>query len=195
MRKILTILLGCICLLNSSNTILPYKQATKEATVVAKKFNKLMTQTVKKQFKKGGIVGVAGFCIKNSSSIVKNFNQSLKNGMKLKRVSLKNRNPNNYPLDNEKAILKAFDLLNNSSVYMSPITQIASDDIYKVYFPATLSQRSCKKCHGMKENINPKVLSMIQKNYPKDKALNHTAGDLRGAVVITVDLNKIKNGE
>ena len=83
-------------------------------------------------------------------------------------------------------VLKAFELLEQSSTYLKPITQVSGEDTYKVYFPVTLSGKTCKMCHGQKNEINPKVLKLIQKNYPQDKAINYLAGEIRGAVVVTV---------
>ena len=173
----------------NANDKLPYKIAQKKAIEVVHQFHKMMKINMGQRLKKGGTLEAAKFCIKNSAKEIKKFNKALEQGVSLKRVSLRNRNPNAYPTKEEIKILKAFELLENSSVYLPNFTQVAGENKYKVYFAATMSQRSCKKCHGLKKSINSKVLKILDAKYPNDKALGFRAGEVRGAVIVTVNLN------
>jgi hypothetical protein len=44
----------------------------------------------------------------------------------------------------------------------------------------------CLQCHG--ENISPEVQAELARLYPEDKATGYSAGDIRGAFVVTRDL-------
>ena len=190
MKKILLVTLLFYVMGNANNSNIPYKIAEAKAKNVAHHFHTVMKTTMKQKLKEGGIISAAKFCVNNSKKTIEKFNQNLEKGISLKRVSLKNRNKDAYPLKEEINILKAFDLLESSAVYLPSITQVVGENKFKVYFPTTLSERTCKKCHGLEKNINPKVLRLIQHKYPNDKALNYEAGQVRGAVVVTVNLKK-----
>ena len=67
-------IISFVCILNSSDIILPYQEATIKAKHIAHKFHKLMKSNVKKHLKKGGIVEAAKFCINRSTDTIKRFN-------------------------------------------------------------------------------------------------------------------------
>jgi hypothetical protein len=189
MKKILLVMV-CLILGNAEDSKIPYKMAEVKAKHVAHGFHSLMKNTMKKTLKECCILAAAKFCVNDSKKKLEEFNSKLEAGLSLKRISLKNRNKDAYPLKDEINIVKSFDLLEASSVYLPSITQVVGENKFKVYFPTTLSERTCKKCHGLEKDINPKVLRLIQHTYPNDKALNYKAGQVRGAVVVTVDMKK-----
>jgi len=49
---------------------------------------------------------------------------------------------------------------------------------------------TCIHCHGKTEEINPKVLSKIQKYYPNDKAQNYELNDFRGLWKVTFNASE-----
>ncbi|MCK5110536.1 MAG: DUF3365 domain-containing protein [Arcobacteraceae bacterium] len=187
MKKLLLFLIFSFVILNANEKI-PYKLAKIKASHVAHNFHKLMKSNAQQKFKEGGTLLAAQFCTDNAVKLTKEFNNKLEKGISLKRISLKNRNSNSYPKEDEINILKALDLLEKSSVYLPKIIQMVDKDIFKVYFPATMSGKSCKKCHGLKKDIDLKVLKLFKDKYPKDKAMNFKSGQVRGAVVVTVKI-------
>jgi len=187
MLKIISIVFLLLLSVNANENKLPYEVALDKATHAVHLFHKMMKTNIKKSLQKGGLVEAANFCINNSVGAISKLNKTLaKDNISIKRVSLKNRNPKSYPKSNEIDILKSFDLLGKSSVYLPNIVQVSGDDEYKVYFAATMSKRTCKKCHGPKNSINKKVIKLLEKRYPSDKAFGFSAGEVRGAVVVTV---------
>lgn len=158
-----------------------------EATAVYHKFHEMLSQKVKSQISQGGIYKGAEFCANESFENIKEFNKTLADNVSLKRVSLKNRNPNSYPQDDERKILEAFDLIEKSNAYLpSEIVQMNEEGDYKIYFPSTMSSKSCKSCHGAKKGVNEKVYELFKSKYPNDKAFDFVSGQVRGAVIITV---------
>ena len=65
--------------------------------------------------------------------------------------------------------------------------------IYYVYYKPLKVAPFCLKCHGNPENMDRRVLEVIRKKYPKDKAINFKAGDLRGACKVVIPEDKIKS--
>jgi hypothetical protein len=45
-------------------------------------------------------------------------------------------------------------------------------------------EAACLKCHG--ESISPEINTMIQKQYPNDKAIGFKEGELRGVIVAEI---------
>ena len=112
---------------------------------------------------------------------------SLALNAKIKRVSDKNRNPDNAANEEElKYILTAKDLLSKNQKPAPQITEKVGR--WVAYYPI-LVDKMCMQCHGQKSvDIQPKTLSMIKKYYPNDKAFGYKENDFRGIWV--VDMKK-----
>ena len=44
---------------------------------------------------------------------------------------------------------------------------------------------TCLACHGSADYIAPSTRALLHSLYPRDRAVNFTEGDLRGAIVVT----------
>lgn len=60
----------------------------------------------------------------------------------------------------------------------------------RYYRPIPLAA-TCLACHGAPQQIPPPVLAALRKIYPDDQAVNFHEGDLRGAVVVTFQANRL----
>jgi len=191
MKIILVILLSIIYIYaNNIEERIPYKIAKQKAKKTAHMFHELMKQNVKRRLNDEGVLSAAIFCAEDSYNMIKQFNKELGYDIDLKRISFNNRNPKSHPLEDEEKILKAFDLIEKSDAFLpKEIVQYVGDDIYKVYFPATMSSKSCKVCHGLKETIDPKIKKLFRKKYKEEKAYGFKSGQIRGAVVVTVEVH------
>jgi hypothetical protein len=127
-------------------------------------------------------------CIEKTDLLLTNFNQSLQGGIKLKRITQKERNPKNKPETQEELkILQAFELLAQAGTFMPKnVIQMTQEDNYKYFAPIMLDEKTCVACHGSKERVSPEIANLLQKNYPNDKAINYQRGDFRGAIVVTI---------
>jgi hypothetical protein len=56
------------------------------------------------------------------------------------------------------------------------------------YLKPIITQAPCLSCHGPAESISPEVKSIIDTNYPEDKATGYQINDLRGAVSVIKSL-------
>lgn len=188
MKKLLLTLLLCEMLfaIESAKDL-----AVKEALDASHKLHEMMSENVKNKIANQGIYAGAEFCVNESYAKIEELNKSLGDNITIKRVSLQNRNPKSYPLEDEVKILEAFDLIEKSSAYLpSEIVQLNSDGEYKIYFPSTMSNKSCKSCHGANKGVDIKVQELIKSKYPNDKAIDFVSGQVRGAVIVTVKPKK-----
>ena len=139
------------------------------------------------QIQTGGVIQAVAVCSDTAQLLTNEF--GVERGVFIKRVSMKNRNKNNYPDDFEKRTLNKFELLkqnnelNNETEYAEIITE--GDYKYLRYLKPILVQAECLNCHGNQTDMMPEVNNLIVEEYPQDKATGYKVGDLRGAVSIT----------
>jgi hypothetical protein len=149
-------------------------------------FMKDLKSILIEKIQSGGVLNAVSVCSDTAQVLTNKF--GMERGIYIKRVSLKNRNPNNYPDDLEKGILNQFELLqqnkelNNKTEFAEIITE--GDYKYLRYLKPIIVQAECLNCHGSQTEIMPDVKNLIAQNYPDDKAIGYKTGDLRGAVSI-----------
>ena len=138
------------------------------------------------QIQTGGVIQAVAVCSDTAQLLTNEF--GVERGVFIKRVSMKNRNKNNYPDDFEKRTLNRFELLkqnnelNNETEYAEIITE--GDYKYLRYLKPILVQAECLNCHGNQTDMMPEVNNLIVEEYPQDKATGYKVGDLRGAISI-----------
>ncbi len=188
MKIFLAIAISSLMLMANETSVDRAKEVAFEAS---HKLHEMMSSNLKSTIKEKGLVAGVQFCLNDSLFKIKELNKTLGDSVSLKRISLRNRNPNSYPQDDEKKILEAFDLIEKSNSFLpKEITQLLEDGSYKVYMPVTMSNKSCQSCHGDKEKFDTEVKSLIQKKYPNDNAFGFLSGQVRGAVVVTVKIKE-----
>ena len=138
------------------------------------------------QIQTGGVLQAVSVCSDTAQILTNEF--GLSKGLFIRRVSLKNRNKNNYPDDFEKGVLNRFQLLHQTNGLTSE-TEYAEitteDDIkYLRYLKPIVIQAECLNCHGNESDMMPEVNKLITQKYPDDEAKGYKTGDLRGAVSI-----------
>jgi hypothetical protein len=138
------------------------------------------------QIQSNGVLRAVSVCSDTAQVLTNNF--GVQRGVYIKRVSLKNRNVNNFPDDFEKKILNKFELLhqNNELNSETEYAEIVTEGDYKYlrYIKPIMVQAECLNCHGSQTDIMPEVKTLIVQNYPDDKAVGYKSGDLRGALSI-----------
>jgi anaerobic ribonucleoside-triphosphate reductase len=162
------------------------KQVEEIGGTIAKKIQKTLKRKLKQAKKKGGLEAMAEYCVEKSLRDIEAIRQKYGKDLQVKRVSLGNRNPKNAPSADEATMLKAIDMLVKANAFLpKTIVQAHEDGSYKLYAPITLNSRTCKKCHGDKEAIDPKIVKYFASKYKEDKGYGFHSGDLRGAIVVT----------
>jgi hypothetical protein len=138
------------------------------------------------QIQTKGVLQAVSVCSDTAQVLTNNF--GLQKGVFIRRVSLKNRNGNNYPDDFEKKVLAKFELLkqNNELDENTEHIEIVKEGDYNYlrYLKPILIQAECLNCHGNPGDMMTEVQDLIMKKYPDDKAVAYTMGELRGAVSV-----------
>jgi len=95
-------------------------------------------------------------------------------GIKIGRVSLKKRNPQNAPKAWMRSYIKEFHEKKISKNYI--ITDLNNGK--KGLLKPIRTMPLCLKCHG--ENIDKSLYRAILNKYPKDRAIGYKVGEIRG---------------
>ena len=152
----------------------------------AKDFMASLKFVLVKEMQTNGIIAAVSVCSDTAQVLTNNY--GVYKGIYIKRVSFKNRNPNNHPDAFETKGLKYFEELKSggklteTTEYYEVINEKGVD--YVRYMKPIILQAPCLGCHGPVENIGSEVKLILNNKYPKDKATNYQIDDLRGAVSI-----------
>ena len=138
----------------------------------------------------GGPIEAIDVC--NTRAVLIGEEVSLEQGMTLTRVSLKNRNPDNAPNEWQAEVLESFEA--RKAAGEAPAT-LAWHEVADIgngkelrFMKAIPTGAVCLACHG--ETLAPPVEEQLAKLYPEDKATGYSEGDLRGAFVVTRQLDR-----
>ncbi len=169
------------------------KEVQEIGNKVAKEVKKTLKHKVREAKKKGGLEAVAKYCMEESRKDIENIEKKYQD-IKVRRVSLHSRNSKNQAAKDEEDILRAFELLAKAGAYMpKSVVQADEEGGFKLYSPIVMNSRYCKKCHGDKSIVDPKLRKIFEKKYPNDKSYGFHIGDLRGAVVVEFPAPKSEN--
>ena len=149
-------------------------------------FMKSLKGILIKQIQTKGVLQAVSVCSDTAQVLTNNF--GLQKGVFIRRVSLKNRNENNYPDDFEKMVLNKFELLKQNNELDDKTEHIETvkegEYTYVRYLKPILIQAECLNCHGNPNDMMTDVKDLIMQKYPQDKAVGYSIGDLRGAVSV-----------
>jgi len=157
----------------------------KKGVAIAKASGKTLKGKLTAAVEKGGLQNGINTCNK----IAQNLMDSLSNAYetKIKRTSLKLRNPKDKPDQDEMDILIAFEKEVKAGNKLKPTAKKLENGDIRVYIPIFVD-KVCLNCHGkIGQELKPANYSLIKKHYPNDEAINYSEGDLRGMWSITFD--------
>ncbi len=114
---------------------------------------------------------------------------SRQTGWRVSRVSLKQRNPAlGYPDSWEQRVLMEFDQRADRGEKAETIEhwEIVQEPQGKVfrYMKALPVAPLCLNCHGSPSQISDTVKSQLDKEYPFDRGVGYSLGQVRGAVTV-----------
>ena len=152
----------------------------------AKEFMESLKAVLVKELQSNGIVAAVSVCSDTAQVLTNEY--GVKKGIYIKRVSFKNRYPNNKPDQFETEALKEFEILKlkgeltENTEYYSIVENNGVTTVR--YLKPIFIQAPCLSCHGNSENIGPDVKEILRIRYPEDKATGYELDELRGAVSI-----------
>ncbi|PKL75965.1 MAG: hypothetical protein CVV27_12665 [Candidatus Melainabacteria bacterium HGW-Melainabacteria-1] len=104
-------------------------------------------------------------------------------GIGIRRVSLRQRNPANRPDAFERATLQSW--ARGEAAPLHQLERYGSQRIFRYMQPIKM-QQACLQCHGPVQGIRPEVRQLLQRFYPLDQATGYREGELRGAVSVSI---------
>ncbi len=142
-----------------------------------------------KAMQSGGAIEAIEVCHTRADEIAKSL--SKETGMDVSRVSARNRNPGNAANDWQLKVLQSFDERRSSGEAPAALTwnetvQNANGAEFR-FMKAIPTAGLCLQCHGTA--ITPEVSARLDELYPDDKAVGYSEGEIRGAFVVTRQMN------
>ncbi len=193
----IVILLIAICLLAAGCIQKADKQAEKttDTTAVSEttddpaqtaenligRFSNSLKRELMAAIKEGGPANAINVCQEKAPEIAESFS---KDNWTIRRVSEKNRNPQNVASEQELAILARFADTSGTAVkYLGEWSETEGVMKYRYYKPIRVGAL-CLKCHGPLDKMDDAVKQALAEKYPDDNATGYRAGELRGRFVV-----------
>lgn len=148
-----------------------------QANAIVKKFAGQLKPTLKQAIQTGGFEHAIDVCAKEAPAIAKQLSDET--GWRVKRVSLKPRNPNAKPNHFELKVLTSFDARQKLGEPADQLVYSVKDADGFHYMKALPVEAVCLNCHGT--NVAPNIRNAIAKHYPDDMATGYSLGEIRGA--------------
>ena len=130
---------------------------------------------------KKGTLAALDFC--NIKAMPLTDSMATKHKATIKRVSDKNRNPNNKANAEELKYIAQFKTDLAAKKEIKPVV-IEKENKVQFYYPIE-TNTMCLQCHG--KQIKPEVSKQIMKLYPKDLAIGYNENEVRGIWSITFE--------
>jgi hypothetical protein len=158
-----------------------------ESRGLAKSMQGQLAPLLMKEINERGPDGAIGVCTTIAPAVASDL--SRKNGVKVSRVSLRTRNPVlGTPDAWEQRVLAEFDRRAAAGEKPDAIEfgEIVTEPAGRSwrYMKALPVAQLCTNCHGPAESLAPAVKARLQAEYPHDKAIGYSVGQIRGAVTV-----------
>jgi hypothetical protein len=159
-------------------------QALERARGAADALGGELMQRLLAELSEGGPVRGVRVCSEVAPAIA---GEHSRDGLTIRRVSLKARNPADVPDAWERAKLEELESLHADGRMPKELYEVADGATLRYLRPIVVVQ-PCLKCHGRPEDMDPEVVEVIRERYPDDQATGYARGDLRGAFTVSVNL-------
>lgn len=169
----------------SLTTLPEYQTARAAAKAVLDSTRALLTQELE-------AYGPAGAIESCSAVAIALAREHEREGWRVRRVSLQLRNPADAPDGFEKRVLRGWasrhlrSPLDPGTEHVA-VAHRAGRRSLRYMKPIVVSE-PCLACHGPASSLSPEVRGVLRERYPKDRATGYRAGDLRGAMSVSVPL-------
>ncbi len=142
---------------------------------ISQKMQGILLSNVSSAMQNGGPVHAIAFC--NTRAIPLTDSLSELEGVKISRISDKNRNPNNVASSDERELINQFKMNKVKDTVLS-----WDNNVNFVYYSTIKTgMPTCMKCHGSVDtDISSETLKALDSLYPEDNARNYALGDFRG---------------
>ncbi len=159
---------------------------TAEARAVAMSVPPKLLAVLQDEIARGGPEGAIAACRDNAPELARAASEQ--SGWRVRRVSLRNRNPKAVPDAWERAALEDFDrrAAAKESAATRERAEVVTRDGKPVqrYIRALPTQPLCLACHGPADTLSPAVQARLKALYPEDRATGYAVGETRGAMTL-----------
>lgn len=145
---------------------------------------------LEEELARGGPAGAVDACAEKAQAVTRDESERL--GVRVRRVSLRFRNPADAPDDYERAALGRLEESLRGGELPSEVSEVvpaAGGGEELRYLRPVVIAPHCLGCHGRPEELKPGVAEVLARRFPDDPATGYAVGDLRGAVSVTVPLS------
>jgi hypothetical protein len=164
------------------------EEALSRARAAADALTKDLMGTLQTELSGGGPGSAIRVCSEVAQEIAAEHSTG---GTAVRRVSRKARNPADRPDPYEAAQLDRLATLHEQGGLPSEVVEVVETGsggrMLRYLRPITVKPL-CLPCHGDPADFAPDVRRVLAVRYPGDQATGYAAGDLRGAVSVTVAL-------
>jgi ketosteroid isomerase-like protein len=146
--------------------------------IVARTFAALSGELTK-ALTAGGVTNALPVCAEQASPLL--VATARDEGVTIRRVTERHRNPANAPDEQERRVLERFAATLREGAPPVPVVHHQPDGAALYFAPIILNNPLCLRCHGTPgRDIQPDDLALIRKLYPGDRATGFALNDLRG---------------
>jgi hypothetical protein len=134
--------------------------------------------------REGGPVQAVSICSERALPLTAEITRT-REGVTVKRVTSRYRNPANAPDAMDKAALQTFETAAaEGSPLPGPLVQKIrrSDGTVFRYYQPLRTAAFCLGCHGAPEEMPETLKAAIKTRYPDDRAVGYQEGEFRGAI-------------
>ncbi len=157
------------------------KQAA--AAKAVERLGQEMRNKLTESLQKYGPAQTIDVCAKDAPIIIARIENEL--DVRIKRTSLKLRNPQNAPDAAEKNVLERLAALHQAGEKLPQgVTVFPSDP--RRFYKVIMVEKTCLKCHGESSAMSEAVRKELTGSYPEDRAVGYKEGDFRGIISVTV---------
>jgi len=151
---------------------------SEKGNLIAQKTAKELSGNLMSKMKEGGIPLAVEYC--NIAALPLTSKIAEEEGVRIKRTSLKVRNTENSPNEEEVLVMNKFISQLDQNVSPKPVVALDSSGLPHYYAPIIVDTK-CLICHGtLDKELSKQADSIIKSYYPKDLATGFREGDLRG---------------
>jgi len=158
------------------------EKPSKNYTAIGKEYaiatKKILGKNLKQAIAKDGTIGALAFCNEKANPLT--HQMEVKYNATIKRVSDKNRNPNNKANATELKHIETFKTQLKNGEKIKPIIEKSNGEVH--FYAPIKTGGLCLQCHG---SPTTEVQSKIKELYPEDLATGYDVNQVRGIWSIT----------
>mgnify|MGYP001765501785 CR=1 FL=1 len=160
------------------------EQAIAKGSAAAAALIQKLGGEVKKNMESSGPFKTVEFCSNHALSMTDQV--GAETGTKIKRLTLRERNPINAAAGDEKTLLETWERMVKNAQALPPHELKRDADGKALYYkPLVINNEACLKCHGDIAADSP-IGKALHATYPEDRATGYKMGDLRGMIKVEI---------